>query len=210
MRRDDRSSVDVGRRRLSCAGRRAGRRSALASRDAGIERGHDERSTEHVRVDAVKSGSFADRADPPISGAGVHAPPSRRIRIGPSARSPMARSMVRAARARAELRLAWCLCRRSTGSRSSATGRCCSRRRRHCGPSSCSCRSLSPSSCRPYRVDLERRGDGWDQLPSGRLWTVTVGPPYPFTRSRPSIVTSSMPSGIATPSWVRVKGCSAA
>jgi hypothetical protein len=46
----------------------------VAKRHPGVEGGHDERSSEHVRLDLVQSRSLADGADPPVRGAPVEAP----------------------------------------------------------------------------------------------------------------------------------------
>ena len=43
----------------------------VAQRDAGVEGGHDERGAQHVRVDVVEPGPFADRPHPAVGGAGV-------------------------------------------------------------------------------------------------------------------------------------------
>ncbi len=43
----------------------------VAERDAGVERGHDERCSEHVGMDVAESGSFADRTHPPVGGSPV-------------------------------------------------------------------------------------------------------------------------------------------
>jgi len=45
----------------------------VAQWDAGVEGGHDERRTEHVRMHVVEAGPFADQADPAVRGAGVEA-----------------------------------------------------------------------------------------------------------------------------------------
>jgi hypothetical protein len=56
----------------------------LAQRDAGVKGGHDERGSQHARVDGAEPGTLPDRADPPMRGAPVETWPSRRRRIGPS------------------------------------------------------------------------------------------------------------------------------
>ena len=38
----------------------------VTQRNPGVEGGHDERATKHVRVDVSETGSFADRSDPPV------------------------------------------------------------------------------------------------------------------------------------------------
>ena len=43
----------------------------VTQRDTGIEGGHDERATKHVRVDVSEAGAFADRSDPPVRGAPI-------------------------------------------------------------------------------------------------------------------------------------------
>lgn len=45
----------------------------IAQRHAGIERGHDERTLEHVWVHVSEAGSFTDRLHPPMCGAAVEA-----------------------------------------------------------------------------------------------------------------------------------------
>ena len=45
----------------------------VAQGHAGVERGHDERGAEHVRVHDTESGVLADRADPTVSGAPIQA-----------------------------------------------------------------------------------------------------------------------------------------
>jgi len=59
--------VDGGRAGIGMAGGDL----PVAQRDARIERGHDERSAEHVRVNGTQSRALADGADPPVSGAPV-------------------------------------------------------------------------------------------------------------------------------------------
>jgi hypothetical protein len=41
--------------------------------DPGVEGGHDERSSQHVRVNCIEPGTLADRADPSVSRAPVEA-----------------------------------------------------------------------------------------------------------------------------------------
>ena len=45
----------------------------VAQRYAGIERGHDERTAQHVRMDMSEARSLADRSHPPMGGAAVEA-----------------------------------------------------------------------------------------------------------------------------------------
>ena len=47
----------------------------VAQRDTGVERSHDERRSEHVRVDVAKPGTLTDRTHPPVRGAPVEALP---------------------------------------------------------------------------------------------------------------------------------------
>jgi hypothetical protein len=43
----------------------------VSQRDTSVEGGHDERGSQHVGVDAVESGSVADRTDPAVGGTSV-------------------------------------------------------------------------------------------------------------------------------------------
>ena len=45
----------------------------IAQWDAGVEGGHDERRSEHVRMHVVEPGLLADRVNPALRGAGVKA-----------------------------------------------------------------------------------------------------------------------------------------
>ncbi len=98
LRHGGRTSLGAGRRWSCARGSVAGSELYVTQRNAGIERRHDERATEHVRVDVSKTCAFADRSDPPVRCALLESGTSRRTRIGPSRRSPMARSTVRAVR----------------------------------------------------------------------------------------------------------------
>jgi hypothetical protein len=46
---------------------------SVSQRDPSVECGHDERSSQHVRVHGTETGTLADRADPPVGGAPVEA-----------------------------------------------------------------------------------------------------------------------------------------
>ena len=70
----------------------------VAQWDAGVECGHDERGAKHVWVNLAESGSFADRSHPAMRCSPIETLTVRRRRIGPSWRSPIARSIVRAVR----------------------------------------------------------------------------------------------------------------
>lgn len=45
----------------------------VSQRDAGVESGHDERGSQHVRVHAAETGTLPDRPNPPMRGAPVEA-----------------------------------------------------------------------------------------------------------------------------------------
>jgi hypothetical protein len=45
----------------------------VSQRDAGVEGRHDERCSQHVRMDSAEPGTPADRADPPVGGSPVEA-----------------------------------------------------------------------------------------------------------------------------------------
>jgi hypothetical protein len=45
----------------------------VSQRDAGVESGHDERGSQHVRVHAAEPGTLPDRPNPPMRGAPVEA-----------------------------------------------------------------------------------------------------------------------------------------
>src|ERR687892_1153472 len=45
----------------------------VSQRDPGVEGGHDERGSQHVRVHGAEPGTLADRADPPVGGSPVEA-----------------------------------------------------------------------------------------------------------------------------------------
>ena len=60
---------------------RGGARMGVASRElhvpqrnTSVERGHDERGPEHVRMDGAEAGPLSDRADPVVGGAAFEAP----------------------------------------------------------------------------------------------------------------------------------------
>ena len=61
------SIVDRGCARVSMTGSEL----HVTQRDTGVEGGHDERSTKHVRVDVSEACSFADRSDPAVRGASI-------------------------------------------------------------------------------------------------------------------------------------------
>jgi hypothetical protein len=71
----------------------------VAQGDAGVEGGGDESVSQRVRADRLRdAGLLGDSADDSAGAVPVEALPSRRRKIGPSRRSPMARSRLRAVR----------------------------------------------------------------------------------------------------------------
>jgi hypothetical protein len=71
----------------------------IPQRDPGIQRGGDERVPQRVRPDGLgEPGPAGDPPDDPPGGVTVHSGPSAATKIGPSVRSPMARSIARAVR----------------------------------------------------------------------------------------------------------------
>lgn len=61
--------VDRGRARVGVACRDL----HVTERDTGVERDHDERRPQHVRVHGTETGALADRPDPAARGASVEA-----------------------------------------------------------------------------------------------------------------------------------------
>ena len=77
----------------------AGRFLHVAQRHAGVEGGGDEGVPQRVRADPLGDpGPARDPADDPARGVAVEAPTVGPRKIGPSQRSPMARSIARAVR----------------------------------------------------------------------------------------------------------------
>ena len=71
----------------------------VAQRDPGIQRSRDERVPERMRRDGLADAGVAgDLADDPPGAVPVQPPASAARNIGPSVRSPMARSIARAVR----------------------------------------------------------------------------------------------------------------
>src|SRR5207244_12366172 len=64
---------DGGRKSWWCADRRDEARAARPAANTSVERGHDERGPEHVRMDGAEAGPLSDRADPVVCGAAVEA-----------------------------------------------------------------------------------------------------------------------------------------
>ncbi len=62
-----------------------------------VEGGHDERRPEHVRVDGAETCLLPDGAHPAVGGSPIESLPILSLQDAPSVRSPMARSIVRAA-----------------------------------------------------------------------------------------------------------------
>ena len=65
------SVVDGGGARVSVAGGKL----HVSERDAGVKRSHDERCSQHVRVDMAETGAFADGSHPPLCGTPIQPVP---------------------------------------------------------------------------------------------------------------------------------------
>ena len=76
----------------------------VTQRDAGVERGHDERRRAACGDGRPESGVFADRDDPSVRGASIETLSVGASQDGAVVRSPMARSMVRAVRGTSGMR----------------------------------------------------------------------------------------------------------